>query len=135
MKTIYEKVEAGKKMKNNVPKTIFCDLDGTLTKHPTDVGLIQDPNYELEVLPGVKEFLYTIDVNRYHLVITTGRKESLREPTIKQLQKAGIIYDQLIMGFGGGDRILINDLKPDREGDTAIAINLKRDIGVKDVEI
>jgi len=39
------------------------------------------------------------------------------------------------MGIGGGARVLINDLKPDRADDTAIAINLKRDIGVKDVEI
>ena len=113
-------------MRNNAPKTIFCDLDGTLTKHPKDVGLIQNPNYELEVLPGVKEFLYTIDINRYHLVITTGRKESARESTIKQLQKAGILYDQLIMGFGGGDRILINDRKPDSDRDTACAINVDR---------
>ena len=122
-------------MRNNAPKTIFCDLDGTLTKHPTDVGLIQDPNYELEVLPGVKEFLYTIDVNRYHLVITTGRKESLREPTIKQLQKAGIIYDQLIMGVGGGDRIIINDRKPNSDRDTAYVINLNRNEGVTNVKI
>ena len=134
MKIIYEKVEVGKKMKNNAPKTIFCDLDGTLTKHPTDVGLIQGPNYELEVLPGVKEFLYTIDVNSYHLVITTGRKESAREATIKQLQRVGILYDQLIMGFGGGDRILINDRKPDGR-DTASVINLTRDKGVEDVQL
>ena len=122
-------------MRNNAPKTIFCDLDGTLTKHPKDVGLIQDPNYELEVLPGVKEFLYTIDVNRYHLVITTGRKESARESTIKQLQRAGILYDQLIMGFGGGDRILINDRKVGRTEDTAFAINVTRNEGVKDVKL
>tara|TARA_R100000234_G_scaffold83352_1_gene52805 strand:+ start:501 stop:866 length:366 start_codon:yes stop_codon:yes gene_type:complete len=121
-------------MKNNEPKTIFCDLDGTLTKHPTDVGLIQDPNYELELLPGVKDFLYTIDSKRYHLVITTGRKESARDATIKQLQKVGILYDQLIMGFGGGDRILINDKKPDGR-DTASVINLKRDKGVEDVQL
>jgi len=30
---------------------------------------------------------------------------------------------------------LINDLKPDRDGDTAIAINLIRDTGVKNVKI
>ena len=122
-------------MRNNAPKTIVCDLDGTLTKHPKDVGLIQDPNYELEVLPGVKEFLYTIDVNSYHLVITTGRKESAKEATIKQLQRAGILYDQLIMGFGGGDRILINDRKVGRTEDTAFAINITRNEGVKDVKI
>ena len=119
----------------NSPKTIFCDLDGTLTKHPTDVAKIQNPDYELEVLPGVKEFLYKIDVDRYHLVITTGRKESAREATIKQLQRAGILYDQLIMGFGGGDRILINDRKLNSDRDTAFVINLERNNGLEDVEL
>ena len=33
------------------------------------------------------------------------------------------------------DLLNINDLKPDRPGETAIAINLKRDTGVKDVKI
>ena len=117
------------------PKTIFCDLDGTLTKHPTDVAKIQNPEYELEVLPGVKEFLHKIDVNRYHLVITTGRKVSAREATVKQLQRAGILYDQLIMGFGGGDRILINDRKMGSDRDTASAINVTRNGGVSNLKI
>ena len=120
---------------NNKPKTILCDLDGTLTKHPGDSTVIQNPDYELEVLPGVKEFLYTIDVNSYHLVITTGRKESAREATIKQLQIAGIIYDQLIMGFGGGDRVLINDRKPNSDRNTAMVINLDRNIGISDLDL
>ena len=119
----------------NKSKTIFCDLDGTLTKHPGDSTLIQNPEYELEVLPGVKEFLHKIDVNRYHLVITTGRKVSAREATVKQLQRAGILYDQLIMGFGGGDRILINDRKMGSDRDTASAINVTRNGGVLDIEI
>ena len=119
------------------PKTIFCDLDGTLTKHPGSgfSTILQDPDHRLELLPGVKEFLMKIDKERYHLVITTGRKESGREATIKQLQKAGILYDQLIMGFGGGDRILINDRKGNSEEDTAFAINVTRNEGVKDVKI
>ena len=119
------------------PKTIFCDLDGTLTKHPGPEfsTVLQDPDHRLELLPGVKEFLMKIDKERYHLVITTGRKESGREATIKQLQKAGILYDQLIMGFGGGDRILINDRKVGRTEDTAFAINVTRNEGVKDVTI
>jgi hydroxymethylpyrimidine pyrophosphatase-like HAD family hydrolase len=119
------------------PKTIFCDLDGTLTKHP-GLGfstVLQDPDHRLELLPGVKEFLMKIDKERYHLVITTGRKESGREATIKQLQKAGILYDQLIMGFGGGDRILINDRKEGSDRDTASAINVTRNEGVLDIEI
>ena len=119
-------------MNNNKPKTIFCDLDGTLTKHPADSTVIQDPNYELEVLPGTKEMMYDWDIKSYHIVITTGRKESAREATVKQLQRAGILYDQLIMGFGGGDRILINDRKPNSDRDTAYVINVDRNKGLID---
>jgi hypothetical protein len=39
------------------------------------------------------------------------------------------------MGFGGGDRILINDRKAGRTEDTAFAINVTRNEGVKDVKI
>ena len=70
------------------------------------------------------------------MVITTGRKHSAREATIKQMQRAGKKYDQLIMGFGGGDRILINDRKPHTpDKDTAYCINLVRDKGIEDVEL
>ena len=40
----------------NKPKTIFCDLDGTLVKHSNPVE-IQNPDLELEVLPGVHDKL------------------------------------------------------------------------------
>tara|TARA_R100001377_G_scaffold84284_1_gene67497 strand:+ start:147 stop:506 length:360 start_codon:yes stop_codon:yes gene_type:complete len=116
------------------PKTIFCDLDGTLVKHSNPID-VQNPNLELEVLPGTHERLVEWDTKGYYIVITTGRKESARQPTIKQLSRAGIIYDQLIMGFGGGDRILINDRKKDSERDTASVINLTRNKGVEDVEL
>ena len=119
------------------PKTIFCDLDGTLTEHPNS-GNNDITRYDLEqnmkVLSGTKEKLWEWDGKGYNIILTTGRKEGMRESTERQLREAGIIYDRLIMGIGGGIRVLINDLKSDGE-DTAIAINLKRDIGVKDVEI
>ena len=41
---------------NNKPKTIFCDLDGTLIKHCNPVE-IQDPNLILEVLEGTHDKL------------------------------------------------------------------------------
>ena len=116
------------------PKTIFCDLDGTLVKHSNPID-VQNPDLELEVLPGVYKRLREWDTKGYHIVITTGRKESAREATIKQLQIAGIIYDQLIMGFGGGDRILINDRKEGSDRDTASAINVTRNGGVLGIEI
>lgn len=116
------------------PKTIFCDLDGTLVKHSNPVE-IQNLNLELEVLPGVYDKLREWDTKGYFIIITTGRKESARESTIKQLQRAGILYDQLIMGFGGGDRILINDRKPNTDRDTAYVINVDRNKGLEKVEI
>ena len=118
-------------MKSNKPKTIFCDLDGTLVKHSNPVD-VQNPDLVLEVLPGVHEKLIEWDTKGYHIVITTGRKESARESTVKQLQRAGILYDQLIMGFGGGDRILINDRKPNSNRDTAYVINVDRNKGLVD---
>ena len=119
----------------NRPKTIFCDLDGTLVKHSNPID-IQNPDFVLEVLPGVHDKLNEWDTRGYHVVITTGRKESSRKSTIIQMQRAGINYDQLIMGFGGGDRILINDRKPhESDRDTAYCINLKRDEGLEDIMV
>jgi len=119
------------------PKTIFCDLDGTLTEHPNS-GNNDITRYDLEqnmkVLPGTKEKLWEWDGKGYNIIITTGRKEGMRKSTEEQLRKAGIIYDQLVMGIGGGDRVLINDKKPDGRV-AASVINLNRDDGVKDVKI
>jgi len=123
-------------MKSNMykTKTIFCDLDGTLVKHSNPV-VIQNPDLELEVLPGTHDRLREWDLNGYYIIITTGRKESSRESTIKQLQRAGIFYDQLIMGFGGALRYIINDRKPNSDVDTTYSINVERNKGIKDVKI
>jgi phosphoserine phosphatase len=115
-------------------KTIFCDLDGTLIKHSNPVEA-QNPNLKLEVLPGTHDKLREWDSKGYYIVITTGRKKSAEESTKKQLSMAGILYDELIMGFGGGDRILINDRKSDSERDTAYSINLHRNKGISEVKI
>ena len=119
------------------PKTIFCDIDGTLTEHPASSQDISKYNLEQEmrVLPGTREKLWEWDKKGYFIILTTGRKEGMRKSTIEQLKKAGIIYDQLIMGFGGGDRILINDRKPDSGRDTASAINLDRDTGIGNLDL
>ena len=64
----------------------------------------------------------------------TGRKESLRKQTERQLSEVGIFYDQLVMGVGGGQRYLINDIKPDGEN-TAFSFNLIRNKGISDLEL
>tara|TARA_Y100001937_G_C7085810_1_gene315285 strand:- start:614 stop:976 length:363 start_codon:yes stop_codon:yes gene_type:complete len=116
------------------PITIFCDLDGTLVEHssPTQAQL---PTHKLNVLDGTLEKLKEWERNGFTIILTTGRKESLRRVTKKQLEEAGIIYDFLIMGIGGGKRILINDRKLDRSEDYAIAINLDRNEGVKNLNL
>ena len=119
------------------PKTILCDIYGRLCRYPysAEMGSYEFDENNMTPLPGTIQKLWDWDKAGHMIILTTGRKEGMRRITEKQLESAGIIYDKLIMGIGGGTRVLINDLKPDRKGDTAIAINLKRDIGVKDVKI
>ena len=116
------------------PKTIFCDIDGTLWKHVGQVTL-QAQCKKYEILPNTLEAINKWDKLGYNVILTTGRKESLRKQTEEQLSKLGIVYDKLIMGLGGGVRILINDRKPNSKRDTAYAINLNRNEGVENVEI
>jgi hypothetical protein len=122
----------------HAPKTIFCDIDGTLVTHPgtnNNHKELPTQTHKLELLEGTIEKLWEWDSQGHRIILTTGRKESMRNITVKQLEEVGIIYDQLIMGIGGGQRYLINDLKPGRDYDTAFGINLIRDTGIKDVEL
>ena len=116
------------------PITIFCDIDGTLVKHnkPTE---IQQPSYSMQLLEGTLEKLLEWDKNGYTIILTTGRKESLRSVTEKQLCECGIIYDKLIMGIGGGKRYLINDRKPYGDEDYAVAINIDRNVGIGGLDL
>ena len=115
------------------PKTIFCDIDGTLVKHniPTENT---GPLKTLHLLPNTLKKLSEWDAKGYNIILTTGRRESMRKATEEQLAELGILYDQLIMGIGGGDRILVNDCKPDGR-ETAFAFNLKRDEGIGKLDI
>jgi len=108
------------------PKTIFCDIDGTLIKHrkPNNISKSKP-----SVLPLTLETLVKWDRLGYNIVLTTGRKESLRRITEKELSKSGIIYDKLITGLGGGDRILVNDKKSCGRK-TAWSLTPQRDVGL-----
>ena len=116
------------------PKTIFCDIDGTLVKHfpPTKTANL---DFKLELLPNTLEKLLEWDKLGYNIILVSGRRESSRHVTEKQLSSLGIIYDQLILGIGGGKRFLINDKKDYSNEDYAIAINLNRNTGIGDLNI
>lgn len=115
----------------NRPPTYIIDIDGTIVRHCGDITKQSNTS---EVLPGVLNFWKNIDKKGCKIILITGRRESQRESTKTMLQKLGIFYDELIMGVTSGQRILINDLKPDSDEPTAIAINLKRNKGLGDVE-
>ena len=55
----------------------------------------------------------------------------MREHTEYELTKNGIPYHRLIMQIERGPRYLINDMDPNKPGDRAIGINLKRNEGIK----
>ena len=115
------------------PKTIFCDIDGTLVKH-SPPSISANSKYKMELLDGTLQKLLEWDQKGYNIILTTGRKESLRDITKKQLVDVGIFYDQLIMGIGGGERFLINDKKPDGQI-AANAINIDRNEGISQIKV
>ena|SRR5581483_9684758 len=115
------------------PKSIFLDIDGTVFVHH---GSLSDQISKAPVLlSGVKEKFSEWESKGYLIILVTGRKESMRSLTEKQLADHGLFFDQLIMGIGGGVRVLINDLKSDATYETAIAVNVERNKGIADVDI
>ena len=117
---------------DNRPKTIFLDIDGTIVEHTEQISsqVSETPN----LLKGTIETLTEWDRKGYNIILTTGRRESTRKITEEQLSKLGIFYDQLIMGIGGGIRVLINDRKKDKNYDTCLSINLDRNQGIESLK-
>lgn len=123
-------LEEVKKSKHR--KTLFIDIDGTLFKHQgpfSDIALKKP-----ELNPGVQEKMDDWCSKEYNIILTTARREGLRAITESQLQSLGIPYDQLVMGIGKGERIIINDARPNG-GITASSINLVRNEGFGDINI
>lgn len=116
------------------PKTIFCDIDGVILKHQMPTEQVNSIAKEL-ILPGVHKAFERWLKKGYKIVITTGRPDSMRELTEKQLSDCGLCYHNIIMGLNRGCRVIINDLKPDSDEETAVGISIKRDTGLTDIDI
>lgn len=111
------------------PRTIICDIDGVLFRHHGDIT--KQHLVKPVLLSFAREKFKEWDLEGCTIILMTGRRESTRKQTEKQLSDAGFIYDHLIMGITGGTRVLINDKKPN--GDiAAVAINLERNKGFTD---
>ncbi len=116
------------------PKTIFCDIDGTLVTHMKP-STAASSHSKMTLLKGTIEKLNEWDRKGYNIILVTGRKECMRKQTVEQLSDAGIIYDQLVMGIGGGSRILINDFKKDSDIPTAYAYCVTRNKGIEEIDV
>jgi hypothetical protein len=113
--------------------TIFLDLDGTVLRHKGNV-IKQSIDNEPELLEGSLEKLNEWHTQGAWIVITTGRPISMKEKTIEDLRRLGVIYNDIIFNLPRGTRHLVNDTKSDGSI-TAFAHCVKRNEGVKDVKI
>ena len=124
-------------IKHRCPPTIFSDIDGTIWKHEYDVR--HSMNGTQRLLPGVFERFLEWHRQGFKIILTTGRPDSLREETERQLRELGIFYNQLVMDCGPGPRVLINDMEATSEDikfkAKAQAVNLIRDNGMEELQI
>ena len=110
----------------NLPSTIFIDIDGTLLWHHGNLSKQHKSAEFTDLLPETLELINQIEANGGKIILTTGRKESMRALTEETLSKLGIFYEQLVMNCNRGPRIIINDLKPSSNLKTAFAFTPKR---------
>ena len=104
------------------PKTIFCDIDGTILNH---IHQFSELNKNSQVpLQGVLKKFNEWDSQGHKIVLVTARKESGRKMTEQHLQSLGFCWDQLIMGVTSGERILINDKINAKSAHRAKSVNL-----------
>lgn len=113
------------------PKTIFCDIDGTVLKHAHKFSHVSKES-AIE-LPGVINKFNEWDTLGHKIILTTARKESARYITEKQLTELGFCWDYLLMGITSGSRVLINDKLKDSDDNRAISINVLTDSGFENI--
>ncbi len=103
-----------------IPKTWILDLDGTLVIHDGPYIMGKD-----QFLPGAREFLDLIP-DRDMIIFLTARSTYEIDHTLRFLKENNVRYDHIIFNAGQGERIMINDMKPDGLV-TAYAVNTRRD--------
>jgi hypothetical protein len=106
--------------------TIFIDLDGVL--------VINSGEYFAPLWGSTKGIADNIaavnrlyDSGKVQIIITTSRREELRQPTIEQLSKEGVKYHQILFGMHHGKRIVVNDYAPSNPFKSCDSVNIARD--------
>lgn len=108
-------------LSTNLQHTWLIDLDGTVLKH-------NGWKDQEELLPGVNKFWDSIPETDI-IIILSSRNIKYKKKTLKFLNENKLRHDFAIFGLPTGERILINDVKPEKNLKTAIAWNVDRDKG------
>lgn len=108
--------------------TWLIDIDGTVVKHNGHKSGAE------ELLPGVKDFWNQIP-QEDEIILLTARTDEDGQSTIDFIKSHGLRFNKVIFGLPTGERVLINDIKPLKKLNTAIAINVSRDEGLEALRI
>ena len=101
-------------------------MDGTIVSHN---GYKKGKD---SLLDGVSDFFKkNINVDDI-VIITTSRQKKYKNQTIKFLKENEISYNYIIFDLPYGERILINDNKPDGT-ETTKCISLERNLGLQNI--
>tara|TARA_Y100000592_G_scaffold28506_1_gene45351 strand:+ start:37554 stop:37913 length:360 start_codon:yes stop_codon:yes gene_type:complete len=108
-------------------KTYIIDLDGTVIKHQPPA----ERHLPMEALNNSVDSLHTIVKEGHKIILMTARPLCCYADTVAGLHSLGIdeVFDQIIFGVGSGERVVVNDLKPESDTPTAKCVNLKRNKG------
>ena len=104
---------------------------GTILKHQHSISDVYAN--DASMLSGVVQKFNEWDSQGHKIILVTARKESTRAITEQQLREFGIAWDQLVMGVGGGTRVLINDKLDKNDADRAIGVNVVTNAGFSSV--
>jgi choline kinase len=110
--------------------TYLIDVDGTVINH--DAGYHVRGNFnEATLLENSKKSINELYSHGNKIILLTARPSTSINALETSLKDFGLLYDQIIPNLTGGQRILINDLKPNKESiPTSISVNLIRNNGI-----
>ncbi len=106
-------------------KTLFVDIDGTLVKSS---GKYTPPYWgETEGIRENIDFLNKLyDTGKVYIILTTARTSDAKDVTIKQLEREGVQYDNIIFDLFHANRTIINDYGSSNPYPTCDAVNIVR---------
>jgi len=106
-------------------KTLFVDIDGTLVKSS---GKYTPPYWgETEGIKENIDFLNKLhDTGKVYIILTTARTSDAKDVTIRQLEREGVKYDNIIFDLFHANRTIINDYGTSNPYPTCDAVNIVR---------